>query len=64
MQMMKRKIEFHKNQQEVYNMQILNKISIERESELRDTVINLQNEIRKERKREKSEIELLYKVKV
>jgi len=61
-QMMKRKIEFHKNQQEVYNMQILNKISIERESELRDTVINLQNEIRKERKREKSEIELLYKV--
>ena len=60
-QMMKRKIEFHKNQQEVYNMQILNKISIERESELRDTVVNLQNEIRKKRKREKSEIELLYK---
>ena len=61
-QMMKRKIEFHKNQQEVYNMQILNKIAIEREAELRETIINLQNEIRKKRKREKSEIELLYKI--
>ena len=60
-QMMKRKIEFHKNQQEVYNMQILNKIAIERETELRDTVVNLQYEIRKKRKREKEEIELLYK---
>ena len=54
-QMMKRKIEFHKNQQEVYNMQILNKIAIERETELRDTVVNLQYEIRKKRKREKEE---------
>ena len=60
-QMMKRKIEFHKNQQEVYNMQVLNKIAIERETELRDTVVNLQYEIRKKRKREKEEIELLYK---
>ena len=60
-QMMKRKIEFHKNQQEVYNMSILNKISVEREVELRDTIINLQTEIRKKRKREKSEIEFLYK---
>ena len=61
-QMMKRKVEFHKNQQEVYNIPKLTKISEEREIELRDTVMNLQNEIRKERKREKSEIELLYKV--
>ena len=61
-QMMKRKIEFHKNQLEVYNMQILNKISIEREAELRDTIIDLQNEIRKKRKREKEEIEILYKI--
>ena len=60
-QMMKRKIEFHKNQQEVYNMSILNKISVEREVELRDTIQNLQIEIRKKRKREKSEIEFLYK---
>ena len=61
-QMMKRKIEFHKNQNEVYNMNILNKIAIEREDELRNTVYNLQNEIRKKRKREKSEIEDLYKI--
>jgi len=61
-QMMKRKIEFHKNQLEVYNMQILNKISIEREVELRDTIIDLQKEIRKKRKREKDEIEILYKI--
>ena len=60
-QMMKRKVEFHKNQQEVYNIPKLTKISEEREIELRDTVMNLQNEIRKERKREKSEIEFLYK---
>ena len=33
-QMMKRKIEFHKNQNEVYNMNILNKIAVEREDEL------------------------------
>ena len=46
-QMMKRKIEFHKNQNEVYNMNILNKIAVEREDELRNTVYNLQNEIRK-----------------
>ena len=32
-QMMKRKIEFHKNQNEVYNMNILNRISIDRENE-------------------------------
>jgi hypothetical protein len=61
-QMMKRKIEFHKNQNEVYNMNILNKIAVEREDELRNTVYNLQNEIRKKRKREKSEIEDLYKI--
>ena len=61
-QMMKRKIEFHKNQQEVYNMDILNVISIEREIELRDAIVNLQKEIRKKRKREKSEIEFLYKL--
>ena len=61
-QMMKRKVEFHKNQLEVYNMNILNKISIDREEELRDTVVNLQKEIRKKRKREKSEIESLYKI--
>jgi hypothetical protein len=60
-QMMKRKVEFHKNLQEVYNIPKLTKISEEREIELRDTVMNLQNEIRKERKREKSEIEFLYK---
>ena len=50
-QMMKRKIEFHKNQNEVYNMNILNKIAVEREDELRNTVYNLQNEIRKKRRR-------------
>ena len=61
-QMMKRKIEFHKNQNEVYNMNILNKIAVEREDELRNTVYNLQNEIRKKRKREKNEIEDLYKI--
>ncbi len=61
-QMMKRKIEFHKNQNEVYNMNILNKIAVEREDELRNTVYNLQNEIRKKRKREKSEIDDLYKI--
>ena len=61
-QMMKRKIEFHINQQEVYNMNILSKISIERETELRDSIVNLQKEIRKKRKREKEEIEMLYKI--
>ena len=61
-QMMKRKVEFHKKQLEVYNMQVLAKISDEREEELRGTVVNLQNEIRKKRKREKSEIEMLYKL--
>ena len=61
-QMMKRKVEFHKNQLQVYNMNVLGKISIEREEELRDTVVSLQKEIRKKRKREKSEIEMLYKI--
>ena len=61
-QMMKRKVEFHKNQLEVYNMNILNKISIEREEELRETVVNLQNEIRKNKKKKKTEIEDLYKI--
>ena len=60
-QMMKRKIEFHKNQNEVYNMDILNKISIDRENELRNAVISLQKEIRRKRSRTKEEIELLYK---
>ena len=60
-QMMKRKIEFHKNQNEVYNMNILNKISIERENELRNTVISLQKEIRRQRKRSKEELEFLFK---
>jgi len=60
-QMMKRKIEFHKNQNEVYNMDILNKISIERETELRNAVISLQKEIRRKRKRTREEIESLYK---
>jgi hypothetical protein len=59
-QMMKRKIEFHKNQNEVYNMDILNRISIDRENELRNAVISLQKEIRRKRKRSKEEIELLY----
>ncbi len=58
-QMMKRKIEFHKNQNEVYNMDILNKISIDRENELRNAVISLQKEIRRKRSRTKEEIELL-----
>ena len=59
-QMMKRKIEFHKNQNEVYNMDILNRISIDRENELRNAVVSLQKEIRRKRKRSKEEIELLY----
>ena len=59
-QMMKRKIDFHKNQNEVYNMDILNIISIDRESELRNAVISLQKEIRRKRNRTKEEIELLY----
>ena len=43
-------------------MDILNVISIEREIELRDAIVNLQKEIRKKRKREKTEIEFLYKL--
>ena len=50
-QMMKRKIEFHKNQNEVYNMTILNRISVDRENELRNAVISLQKEMRRQRKR-------------
>ena len=60
-QMMKRKIEFHKNQNEVYNMDILNKLSIDRENELRNAVISLQKEIRRKRKRSREELENLYK---
>ncbi len=59
-QMMKRKIEFHKNQNEVYNMNILNKISVDRENELRNAVISLQKEIRRRRKRSREELEFLY----
>ena len=60
-QMMKRKIEFHKNQNEVYNMDILNKLSIDRENELRNAVISLQKEMRRKRKRSREELEFLYK---
>lgn len=60
-QMMKRKIEFHKNQNDVYNMAILNKISVDRENELRNAVISLQKEIRRKRKRSREELEFLYK---
>ena len=60
-QMMKRKIEFHKNQNEVYNMTILNRISVDRENELRNAVISLQKEMRRQRKRSREEIEFLYK---
>ena len=60
-QMMKRKIEFHKNQNEVYNMNILNKISVDRENELRNAIISLQKEILKKRKRSREELETLYK---
>ena len=60
-QMMKRKIEFHKNQNEVYNMIILNRISVDRENELRNAVISLQKEMRRQRKRSREEIEFLYK---
>ena len=60
-QMMKRKIEFHKNQNEVYNMDILNKLSIDRENELRNAVISLQKEMRRKRKRSREELDFLYK---
>ena len=60
-QMMKRKKEFYKNQDEVYNMEILNRISIERENELRNAIISLQKEIRRKRQRSKDELEFLYK---
>ena len=60
-QMMKRKVEFHKNQNEVYNMNILNKISIDRENELRNAIISLQKEILKKKQRSREELESLYK---
>ena len=60
-QMMKRKIEFHKNQNEVYNMNILNRISIDRENELRNAVFSLQKEIRRKRQRSREELENLYR---
>ena len=60
-QMMKRKIEFYKTQDEVYNMDILNRISLDREKELRNAVFSLQKEIRRKRQRSKEELESLYK---
>ena len=59
-QMMKRKKEFHKNQNDVYNMDILNNISINREEELRSAIISLQKEIRRKRMRSRDELEFLY----
>ena len=43
-----------------YNMGILNKISIDREIELRKAVVSLQKELRRKRIRSREEIELLY----
>ena len=60
-QMMKRKIEFYKTQDEVYNMDILNRISLDREKELRNAVFSLQKEIRRKRQRSKEELESLYR---
>jgi len=60
-QMMKRKIEFYKTQDEVYNMEILNRISLDREKELRNAVFSLQKEIRRKRQRSKEELESLYR---
>ena len=58
-QMMKRKVEFYKNQDDVYDMPILNKISFERENELRKAVWDLQKEMRRERERSDEELTLL-----
>ena len=59
-QVMKRKIEFYKHQDDVYDMEILNKISSERENELRYAILDLQKEMRRKRDRSKEEMQNLY----
>lgn len=59
-QIMKRKKEFYKNQDDVYDMEILNKIAEDRENELRNAVVDLQKEIRRDRQRSNKELEFLY----
>ena len=59
-QMMKRKIEFYKHQDDVYDMGILIKISSERENELRNAILDIQKEMRRKRERSKEEMKVLY----
>ena len=59
-QIMKRKIEFNKNQNEVYNMNILKQIAVEREEELRNAIVSIQKELYQKKHRKKEELNTIY----